>query len=229
MRISPSRRNALPDPPPGGKDNDAAPVQMPAFPNPGDGGPSAGPQSVPDASSGSQTTDLRPSPSAPPGAVQQSSRPRLQRPKTRATSIPRGERAKRGGLPPIPGSEPPAAYRPFLDALAELLAAEVFSRITGCPGPRAPRNVQADSEGPDAPQVMPQGPSRRSGVQRSRIPPPPSPPGGSPDAVVLAVPDASCPVFPISLGATPESRPDRARDPEPDPAQAEGCGPRLAE
>ncbi len=35
--------------------------------------------------------------------------------------------------------QPPEAHRPFLDALADLLAAEVVARVMGQSGPRPPR------------------------------------------------------------------------------------------
>jgi hypothetical protein len=38
---------------------------------------------------------------------------------------------------------PPAAHRPFLDALAEVLASWVVSRITGGSGPRTTRKSEA--------------------------------------------------------------------------------------
>ena len=46
------------------------------------------------------------------------------------------------GQPRMRAGSPPEAYRPFLDALAELLAAEVVRRITAGLGTRDPRKLE---------------------------------------------------------------------------------------
>jgi hypothetical protein len=53
-----------------------------------------------------------------------------------------GDRRNRAEAP----AEPPEAHRPFLDALAELLACHVVGEITGGPGSRAPRNSSSQED-----------------------------------------------------------------------------------
>lgn len=78
-------------------------------------------------------------------------RAKVGRGKHALLALPVAKMARRASSPP---EEPPEVYRPFLDALAELLAAEAIRRSTVSPGPVPTVNPQ-DPQG-DSPAREPQ-------------------------------------------------------------------------